>query len=93
MKKKNYNTELDYIKILLEENRIGEALNNINILKTDLFTECINIKTNSANLILPKKVKAGENLYLNNHWFKYVRKQDNKHVLEIAKDILVEVAE
>lgn len=90
-----YITQLDYIKVLLEEDRIGEALNYVNILSKGLETEC-KIISDDLNQIdeiaisnVDIKIKPGNWMNVNNAWIKLLeRNEQNKiMVFEVSNNV------
>jgi len=75
MKNKNqhtkYNNQLEYIKVLLEENRKSEAESNLLMILKNINKECedvfINTNTNDE-IVLDKniKYKKNTNIFINN---------------------------
>lgn len=90
-----YITQINYIKVLLEENRIGEAFNYVNILSDGLEQTCEKIVNNldiTDGLTITKKdekTKPGNWLYIDNNWLKLINKNDEQLHLEISKNIQV----
>lgn len=87
--KNNYITQLDYIRILLEEEKYGEALNNISHIKNNLETQCENILNNIDIDIdmLKTDLKPGMWYYINQTWLKFIGIKNNFAIYEIANGI------
>jgi len=92
-----YLTQLDYIKILLEEQRIGEASDLLNELNTTIKINCKEEaeKLNNATEIEIKQsiknTKPNNWVFVNNIWAKLLSVSRNEIQLEIAKDIEVKL--
>lgn len=92
---KNYNTtQLDYIKILMEEHRDGEALNMLKKLSSELESQCI-LKAqqlNNTELEMPKylvSTKPNNWIFLKETWFKIIDISKDKVHLEISDGISI----
>lgn len=80
-------TQLDYIKILIEDDRLGEASDIIYDVSSNIELKLKNIaeKVNNSNVELPKvlvKTKANEWLNINDVWYKM--KSINKDQIIVA---------
>ena len=90
----SYLTQIDYIRILLEESRHGEALNYLKIISDDLERNCV-IQANKFDgqeLELPKsfiKTKPEKWLFLNETWMKLIDIKDGFISLEISDGITI----
>ena len=89
-----YITQLDYIKVLLEENRIGEAMNFVEILSIGLQKECETIKNSIENqeIIIDKlqlKTKPNNYMYIKDTWVKLLERDKENIGLEVCKNVTV----
>lgn len=87
-------TQVDYIKCLLEEQRLGEALNNIQNIAKDLEQHCDKLaqQLSSTDLVLSKeelKTKKGNYIYIHNMWLKVIDKSPTHIELGISNGISV----
>lgn len=95
--KEKYITQLDYIKILLEEDRLGEALNYTNILSTGLQQDCELLaetfnRTRVLNITKEQsKTKNGNWIFLRDSWFKLLDKDKSMIHLEVCKNIEIKI--
>ena len=89
-----YITQLDYIRVLLEENRIGEAMNFVDILSKGLEKECTSIANTieNNNLVIDKvqlKTKPNNYMYIQDTWVKLLQMDKENISLEVNKNIVV----
>lgn len=89
-----YLTQLDYVKILLEENREGEALNHLRDICAELETKCqVTAKRLSENeLDIPKslvKTKPENWIFLQETWVKLLAIKDDDIYLEITDGLSI----
>lgn len=81
--------QLDYIKLILEDNRHGDALNKLKSLCDDLQHKCDNDRSKfPAELELPKslvKTKPKNWLFLNETWVKLLGVKGDTIHLEVTK--------
>ena len=95
--KAKYITQLDYIKVLLEEDRFGEALNYTNILSGNLNTECEIIAEtfNNGNPIQitkdQMKTKPGNWMFIRDSWVRLIAKDSDTIHLEVSKNIEIKM--
>ncbi len=87
-------TQVDYIKCLLEEQRLGEALNCIHNISKDLEQYCDKLaqQLSSTDLELSKeqlKIKKGNYIYIQNVWLKIIDKSSTHIELGISNGISV----
>lgn len=87
-----YLTQLDYVKILLEENREGEALNHLKDICRELETKCIVTaeKLKDLELDIPKsliKTKPQNWIFLKETWFKLINIKNDDIFLEITDGV------
>jgi len=87
-------TQIDYIKCLLEEQRLGEALNYIQNISKDLESYCDNLaqQLSSSEIILTKdqiKTKKGNYIYINNVWLKVIEKSNSHIELGITNGVSI----
>jgi hypothetical protein len=90
----NHLTRLDYIKCLIEENRMGEALDNMKSMCTDLESICIGHarRFDDRSLEIPKalvRTKPHNWMFLNETWVKLIGMNDSQIHLEISNGISV----
>ena len=91
----SYLTQLDYIKTLIEENRIGESLSILNELDKQIYLQCMNLfnKINEEDLILLKSdltIKPNNYIYIFDNWIKLLSINKTHVLLEITKDLIIE---
>lgn len=89
-----YITQIDYIKLMIEDNRFGEALNILRNLSNDLETKCHEQADaiSKADITFTRdqlKNKIGNYVHINNTWCKIISKSISELELEISKDISV----
>ena len=89
-----YLTQIDYIRILIEDSRHGEALNYLKILTTDIEKICVlqATKFDNVEIDLPKsmvKTKPANWLFLNETWMKLIDIKNNHISLEISDGITI----
>ena len=89
-----YITQLDYIKVLLEENRIGEAMNFVEILSKGLDKECNEIANTieKSDIVINKtqlKTKPNNYMYIKDTWVKLLQLDKENISLEVNKIIIV----
>lgn len=87
-------TQLDYIKILIEDNRWGEASDLIDDLKSDVLYKLLKIKneTERLSLNLPKsliKSKPDNWTCINDNWYKLKKISKTELILELSKNIKI----
>lgn len=87
-------TQVDYIKCLLEEQRLGEALNYVQNLKKDLEQQCDKLAEflSSSEIVLSKeqlKIKKGNYIYINNVWLKVLNKTNTHIELGITNGVSI----
>lgn len=88
-------TQLDYIKCLIEDNKIGEALGNLKSMCKDMECLCIGQADamNGDNAIeIPKslvKTKPQNWVFLNETWVKLIGMKDNVIHLEVSDGITI----
>lgn len=90
----NVITQIDYIRILIEENRWGEASDLIDELKYEVSLKINKIKADTENMMLnlPKsliKSKPDNWVVINDNWYKMKKISKNELILEISKNILI----
>jgi len=83
-------TQLDYIKILLDEDRIGESHDRIEELRINLNETCNKIKDsfNSSDIEIPKsliKTKPNQWMFINQNWIKIVSITKQEITFEVNK--------
>jgi hypothetical protein len=88
-------TQLDYVKCLIEENRIGEALENLKTICNDLEYICVDQaeRLNQDELVIPKsivKTKPQNWMFLNETWVKMIGVSGDTIQLEVSNGITVE---
>ena len=88
--KEHLMTQLDYIKILIDEDRLGESHDRIEELRENLNESCSRIidKFNSSQLELPKslvKTKPNQWVFLNQNWVKIISITKQDIVFELNK--------
>jgi hypothetical protein len=88
--KENLITQLDYIKILIDEDRHGESHDRIEELRENLNETCNSIKDkfNSAQLELPKsliKTKPNQWIFINQTWVKILSITKQEITFELNK--------
>jgi hypothetical protein len=87
-------TQLDYVKILLEENREGEALNHLKDICKALEAKCI-VTANmlkDAELQIPKsliKTKPQNWIFLKETWMKLISIKGDDIFLEITDGVSI----
>lgn len=89
-----HTTQLDYVKILLEEDRAGEALNHLRDICRDLETQCFvsASKLKDIELEIPKsliKTKPQNWIFLKETWLKLISIKDNDIYLEITDGVSI----
>lgn len=90
-----HGTQLDYVKILLEDDRDGEALNHLRDICRELETKC-QVSANmlkDANLEIPKsltKTKPHNWIFLKETWVKLLSIKDDNIYLEITDGISIQ---
>jgi hypothetical protein len=87
-------TQLDYMKILIEEEKWGEASEIMSSLNQNLDNKISVLKNEleNANLVLPKtltKSKVNEWLCINYNWYKLKKITKNELILELNKNNIV----
>ena len=87
-------TQIDYIKCLLEQQRLGEALNHIHSFRKDLEQHCANLaqELSSSDIAFTKeqmKTKIGNYIYINNMWLKVIDKTPTSIELGITDGVSV----
>jgi len=89
-----HTTQLDYVKILLEEDRSGEALNHLKDICRELETKCLVTasKLKDLELDIPKsliKTKPLNWIFLKETWFKLISIKDDNIYLEITDGVSI----
>lgn len=87
-------TQIDYIKCLLEEQRLGEALNLMHNVSKDLEQHCDKLaqQLSSSEIVFTKeqlKTKKGNYIYINNMWLKVIDKTATSIELGITNGVSV----
>lgn len=87
-------TQLDYVKILLEEDREGEALNHLKDICRDLETKCLVTanKLKDTELQIPKsliKTKPQNWVFLKETWLKLIAIKGDDIFLEITDGVSI----
>jgi len=87
-------TQLDYVKILLEEDREGEALNHLKDICRELETNCIVTanKLKDTELNIPKsliKTKPQNWIFLKETWMKLININGDDIFLEITDGVSI----
>lgn len=91
----HYLTQLDYIKILLEEDRNGEALNHLRSITSDLEAVCKSeaerLNTELEMTKAETKTKPENWIYVNNTWAKLIEIDSDVRTiaLEVSKGISI----
>lgn len=83
-------TQLDYIKILIDEDRLGESHDRIEELRLNLNDTCNKIKDKftSAQLEIPKsliKTKPNQWIFLDQNWVKIISINKQEITFEVNK--------
>jgi len=83
-------TQLDYLKILIEEDRFGESHDRLHEFKENLISTCKTAldKFKDVELELPKtliKTKPNQWVYLNRTWIKVISITKSEICFEINK--------
>ena len=89
-----YITQLDYIKILLEEHKEGEALNNLKDICKNLESNCLVTanKLKDTEFDIPKaliKTKPQNWIFLKETWMKLISIKENDIYLEITDGVSI----
>lgn len=89
-----YTTQLDYVKILLEEDRAGEALNCLKTICKELETKCLVTasKLTDIEFEIPKsliKTKPQNWVFLKETWLKLISIKDDNIYLEITDGVSI----
>ena len=84
-----HTTQLDYVKILLEEDRAGEALNHLKDICRELETKCFVTasKLNDQEIEIPKsltKTKPQNWIFLKETWLKLISIKGDDIYFEIT---------
>lgn len=87
-------TQIDYIKCLLEQQRLGEALNCIHSIGKDLEQHCDKLaqQLSSSDIAFTKeqlKTKKGNYIYIHNMWLKVIDKTPTSIELGITDGVSV----
>lgn len=83
-------TQLDYIKILIDEDRIGESHDKIEELRVNLNDTCNKIKDSftSSDLEIPKsliKTKPNQWIFIKQNWVKVINISKSEITFELNK--------
>lgn len=94
MRNVNHLTQLDYIKVLLDEDREGEALNHLKQIARDLEAKCLVTakKLEETEFDIPKaliKTKPQNWIFLKENWVKLVSIQHDNICLEITDGVSI----
>jgi hypothetical protein len=88
-------TAINYIKVLLEEDRLGESIKYINLLKNDIESESdVLIMKLEGDLIINKeqlKTKPGNFIYIHDMWFKLISLNKNDRTIHLEARPGVEI--
>ena len=89
-----HTTQLDYVKILLEEDRASEALNHLRNICKELETKCLVTanKLKDQEFEIPKsliKTKPSNWIFLKETWFKLISIKDDNIYLEITDGVSI----
>lgn len=91
----SYLTQLDYIKTLIQENRICESLAILNQLDKQIYLHCMNlyntIQLNELTLLKSDlNIKPNNYIYIFDNWIKLLKINKTHITLEITKELIIE---
>lgn len=83
-------TQLDYIKILIDENRLAESHDRLDELKSNLSLTCDKIKEKmvTSQIEIPKsltKTKPNQWMFINQNWVKVISINKQELTFELNK--------
>lgn len=87
-------TQVDYIKCLIEEQRLGEALQCMQSVTKDLSQHCDKLAQtlSTSEIVFSKeqlKTKKGNYIYINNTWCKVIERTNTSIELGICDGVSV----
>lgn len=94
MNNNNLITQLNYIKTLLEENRLGDANDMLSSLNNEIHTKCIKTanELNNNELLINKtqlNTKPNNSIYINGQWVKLININKNELEIQISNNIKI----